>query len=85
MKKPKDLIFYSSGLYEIENETETQYCLHDYLNFADSKLGAGWVDKDAPGIGERRIPGDDWSAVQLAMVEVYRRAPKGFDPLDLDV
>ncbi|MEG4396466.1 hypothetical protein, partial [Microcoleus sp. BROC3] len=85
MKKRNDLIFYGSGLYEIETETQTQYSLRCYLNFADSKLIAGWVDKDAPGMENKRIPGDDWSAVQLAMVKAYERAPKGFDPLDLDI
>jgi hypothetical protein len=81
MKKPHDLIFYGGGLYEITNETEKQYCLTLYLNFAESKLGCGWVDKDALSIGCDRIPGNDWSKIQLAMVEVYKNAPCGYDPI----
>jgi hypothetical protein len=81
MKKPHDLIFYGGGLYKITAETETHYCLTEYLNFAESKLGCGWRNKNDFGITSDRIPGDDWSKIQLAMVEVYKNAPHGCDPI----
>jgi len=83
MKKPNDLIFYGSALYEIETETDKQYSLKEYLNFAESRLVCGWVDKNALGIGDR-VPGDDYHQVQLAMVNVHeeaRRNKEDFDPI----
>lgn len=83
MNKLNDFIFYCGGLYEVKNETDTQYCLKEFFNIADTKLANGWIDKKAPGIGDR-IPGNDWIKIQTAMIEVYENAPKNFDPLDFD-
>ncbi|MEG4861219.1 hypothetical protein QUB75_27085 [Microcoleus sp. K1-B6] len=81
MNKPNDLIIYGNGLYEIERETETQYCLHERYLLTDSHLVCGWIDKNDFAIGKERILGNDLYKIQLVMVAISDRQIL-FDPID---
>jgi hypothetical protein len=80
MNKLNDLILYGNGLYEIERETDTQYCLHERYSLAESRLIAGWVNKNAIGISDR-IPGDNLTCIQLAMTQIFEKCAE-YDPID---